>query len=171
MISYKIILLLLNWQEILRRCFIVSNMYIYLCTNHSFCFINSYQLPLTLLYLNVSGCFTTRHGNNASSEFIQEDCHLTDIEENVVLACISNVWCKMLAYYTMPVWWILLIKETLNVFRNFLLSFFIIDSTIDLLLYIVFHVLVHLADHPGNIALSHLLNIFSVIKVINYKSF
>ncbi len=50
------------------------------------------------------------------SKFVEKDSHLPNIEENVVLACIGNVRSEMLAYYTMPVGRVLLVKEALNIF-------------------------------------------------------
>ena len=92
------------------------------------------------------------------SEFVEQDCHLTYVEEDVVLACIRYIGGKVLTNYAVPVWGVLFIEETLYVFRDLLFSFFLIYCTIHLLLHVVLHVLIHFTDHPGHITLCHFSN-------------
>ena len=39
-----------------------------------------------------------------SSKLIEQNGQLTDVEEDVMLACVGHIRGKMLADYTMPVW-------------------------------------------------------------------
>ena len=50
------------------------------------------------------------------SKLVEENSHLTDVEEDVVLACIGNVRGEVLAHHTMPVGGVLLVEEALDVF-------------------------------------------------------
>lgn len=50
------------------------------------------------------------------SEFVEENSHLTDVEEDVVLAGIGNVRGEVLANDAVPVGRVLLVKEALDVF-------------------------------------------------------
>ncbi|TNV76624.1 hypothetical protein FGO68_gene4135 [Halteria grandinella] len=89
------------------------------------------------------------------SQFVEEDGKLTDVEENVVLARVGYERGEVLSDDTVPVGRVLFVEEGLEIFGDFLLSLFLIDSAVNLLLDVVFHVLVHLADHPCHIALCH----------------
>jgi hypothetical protein len=61
----------------------------------------------------------------------------------------------VLADDAVPVGRVLLVEEGLDELGNFLLGLLLIDGSVDLLLNIVLHVLVHLADYPGNVTLCH----------------
>lgn len=93
------------------------------------------------------------------SEFVEEDGHLSNVKEDVVLARIRYIGSKVLTYYTVPVGRIFFIEKGFNVFRDFFFSLFLINCSVYLLLYIVFHVLVHFADYPSDISFCHFLNI------------
>ena len=91
-----------------------------------------------------------------SSELIKQNGQLTDVEEDVMLTLVGYIACKMFSDTAMPVGTIRLIKELLNELTDLPLGFFLIDGFINLLLDIIFHVLVHLADNPGNVSFGHL---------------
>ena len=62
----------------------------------------------------------------------------------------------MLTDAAVPVWSVLLVEELLDIFRDLFLSFFGVDGFVYLLLDVVLHILVHLADYPLHITLGHL---------------
>ena len=74
-----------------------------------------------------------------------------------MLAGVCHIRGEVLADDAVPVGRVLLVEEGLDELGNFLLGLLLIDGSVDLLLNIVLHVLVHLADYPGNVTLSHFL--------------
>ncbi len=81
---------------------------------------------------------------------------MSDIEEDVVLARIGNERSEMLSDYAVPVGRVLLVEEALEILRNLFLCLLAVNSSVNLLLNIVFHVLVHLTDDPCHASLRHL---------------
>ena len=107
----------------------------------------------------------------AASQFIEKNGHLTQVEEDVMLALISYITGKVLAYAAVPVWSVVLIEECLDVFTYILFTLLsLINGLVNLLFDICLHVGVHFADNPGDVSFSHFdfKNIFKFI--INLKN-
>lgn len=123
-------------------------------------------VSVIISHTSSSSSYLIRREVTFISELVQKNSHLPDIEEDVMFRCVSNVWSKVLSYYTVPVWRVFLIKETLQIFGYFLLGLFCIYCSINLLFYIIFHILFHFTDNPGDIALCHLLNVLCIKLII-----
>ena len=59
---------------------------------------------------------------SSSSQFVEEDGHLSNVAENVVFALVSYVAGKVFADDAVPVGRILLVKEAFDIFGNVLLG-------------------------------------------------
>ena len=92
------------------------------------------------------------------SELVQQDGHLTNVEENVMLRGVSYIARKMFSNHAVPVGRILFVKEFLDALGNeLLITVKLINGQVDLLLHVLLHVVGHLANDPCYITLRHFL--------------
>ena len=89
------------------------------------------------------------------SEFVKQDSHLSDVEENVMLARVGHVRGEVLAHYTVPVRRVLHVKELLNRFCDLFFCVGFVNSGVNLLLDVLLHVGRHFADYPLDVSFCH----------------
>ena len=87
------------------------------------------------------------------SQFIEEDGHLTDVEENIMFALVSYITSEVLSDAAVPVWSVFVIKELFDELANVLLSLLLVHSLVNKTLDIVLHVWIHFTDNPLNATL------------------
>ena len=90
------------------------------------------------------------------SQLVEQDCHLSNVEENVMFALVGYVTRKVLSHTAMPVWSIVTVEELLDALADILLGLAIVNSVVNLLFDIILHVLIHFTNDPGDASFSHI---------------
>ena len=80
---------------------------------------------------------------------------MTDVEEDVVLACVGYITGKMLADNAVPVGSVLAVEVLLDELGDLLFGVRFIEGEVNLLLNVLFHVNSHFTDDPLDVSLSH----------------
>ena len=97
-----------------------------------------------------------------SSQLIQQDCHLTQVEENVMFALVTYKAREMLAHAAVPVWSVFAVEKLLDELTDVLFLLELVDSLVHLRLHISLHVLIHFADDPVHVSFRHSYNKFKL---------